>query len=395
MSAKRDYYEVLAVDRKASSDDIKRAYRKLAMKYHPDRNPGDREAESRFKEATEAYDVLSDAKKRQLYDQYGHEGLRGTSSYDYSHMDVGDIFSMFGDIFGDLFGGSSRRRGGASRGRSIQYEIAVSMEEVFSGVSREIEFQRLDNCANCQGTGARPGAEPKTCPGCKGAGQVAQSGFGGMFRMVSTCPVCSGSGKIVEDKCPDCHGRAQVPARRKLDVRIPAGIHDGQQVRVPGEGEPAPGGRGPAGDLYVLVRVLNHKLFERQEDHLVMHMPISFTQAALGCRLKAPTLNGEEVEVDVPKGTQHGEHRVLRGKGIPNLRSGDRGDLYVIFEIEIPKRLSGRQEKLLREFAETEDRHVMPESRGFFERIREYLTGWGDNHDQRQEASTTDSEKSR
>lgn len=380
MSSRRDYYEILGVERGTSADDVKRAYRKLAMKYHPDRNPGDAEAEAKFKEATEAYDVLSDSQKRSLYDQYGHEGLRGTSSYDYSHMDVGDIFSMFGDIFGDLFGGSRRGRRGSSRGRSMQVEIGITLEEVFSGVSKEIEFQRLEVCATCEGSGAKPGAQVKQCPACHGSGQVAQSGFGGMFRMVSACPVCSGQGRVVEEKCSKCAGRGQEAARRKLEVRIPAGIHDGQQVRVPGEGEqPAKGGKAAAGDLYVLVRVLDHRLFRREEDHLIMHMPISFTQAALGGRLKVPSLDGEEMEVEVKRATQHGQHTILKGKGIPNLRSQRRGDLYVVFQIEVPAKLTSKQEKLLREFAETEDREVMPESRGFFDRIREYLTGGGDD----------------
>ena len=377
MATKRDYYEVLNVERNASGDEIKRAYRKLAMKYHPDRNPDDAEAERRFKEATEAYDVLTDPQRRQLYDRYGHEGLRGTSGYDYSHMDVGDIFSMFGDIFGDVFGErGGRRQRGSGRGPSLQTEIEITLEEVLSGTEKEIEYSRKQTCETCQGSGAKPGSTPKTCATCAGRGQVAQSGFGGMFRMVTTCPDCAGSGRMVTDRCRDCRGNGRVPQKRHVTVHIPPGVDDGQSVRVTGEGEAGPMG-GPPGDLYVIIRIAAHRLFEREGEHLVLKMPISFTQAALGAEVNVPTVDGEEHALRIKPGTQHGDHLRLPGLGLPELRTGRRGDMVVLFTIEIPRKLNSRQKQLLQEFSETETNHrsVMPHTKGFFERIREYLTG--------------------
>jgi molecular chaperone DnaJ len=386
MATTRDYYEVLGVEKGASADDIKRAYRKLAMKHHPDRNPGDVDAERSFKEAAEAYEVLSDPSKRQRYDQYGHAGLRGQAGHDFSHMDVGDIFSMFEDIFGDALGGPARgrRRGGrAQRGYSLETQVEITLEEVLSGAEREVEFTRQDLCDNCSGSGATPGSQPVTCTTCNGNGQVAQAGFGGMFRMVTTCPACGGSGKVVRDPCRDCSGSGRRPKRRVLNVRIPAGIHDGQAIRVPGEGEPGTGG-GPRGDLHVVVRVAPHDLFIREDDHLVMKMPISFAQAALGAIIKVPTLNGrakddtgdgsdQRAEITIKAGTQHGEIIRLPGLGLPNLRTGRRGDLAALLLIEVPKKLTDEQARLLREYARTENHDVLPETRGFWERIKSYL----------------------
>jgi molecular chaperone DnaJ len=378
MPTQADYYEVLGIEREAGVADVKRAYRKLAMKYHPDRNPGDAEAEVRFKEAAEAYEVLSNAEKRQRYDRYGHAGLKGTSGHDFSHMDAGDIFSMFEDIFGGggggPFGGARRRRGrqGPQRGYDLQTQAEVTLEEVASGVEREIEFTRQDLCESCKGSGAAPGAQPVACVSCGGAGQVAQSGLGGMFRMVTTCPACAGAGKVVKDKCKTCAGDGRQPKKRVLSVKIPAGIHDGQAIRVPGEGEPGAMG-GPHGDLHVVVRVKEHELFTREDDHLILKMPISFTQAALGATLKVPVIDGEH-EVTIKPGSQHGDLIRAAGKGLPNLRNGRRGDLAIVLMIEIPNRLTERQEELLREFAETEDRDVMPHSRGFWDKIKSYIS---------------------
>ncbi len=374
MATTRDYYEILSIDRNADGETIKRSYRKLAMKYHPDRNPGDTEAETRFKEAAEAYEVLSNAEKRKRYDRYGHAGLRGTSGHDFSHMDAADIFSMFEDIFGDLGGGRARggRRGRAQRGYDLETQTEVTLEEVATGVEREIEFTRQDLCETCGGNGAKPGTEPVTCITCAGTGQVSQSGFGGMFRMVTTCQACAGQGKVYREKCPGCGGSGRMPRERKLKVRIPPGIHSGQAVRIVGEGEPGAMG-GPRGDLHVVVRVADHKVFQREDDHLILRMPVSFTQLALGAQVNVPTLSGES-QVTIRPGTQHGEVFRLPGKGLPNLRSGRMGDLVVLLMIEIPKKLTAEQEKLLREFAQTEDHSVMPESRGFWERIKEYLS---------------------
>ncbi len=378
MPTQRDYYEVLGIDRGAGDDDVKRAYRKLAMKYHPDRNPGDEEAERNFKEAAEAYEVLSDANKRQRYDQYGHAGLKGQAGHDFSHMEAGDIFSMFEEIFGGgggpFGGGGRRRRGrqGPQRGYDLQTQTEITLEEVADGVEREIEFTRQDLCEDCNGTGAAPGAQPVTCVACGGTGQVAQSGLGGMFRMVTTCPQCGGQGKVVKDKCKTCGGDGRQPKRRVLSVKIPPGIHDGQAVRVPGEGEPGQMG-GPHGDLHVVVRIQEHELFTREDNHLILKMPISFTQAALGATVDVPTIHDTH-ELTIKPGSQHGDILRIPGKGLPSLRGGRSGDMAVILLIEVPTKLSEKQENLLREYAETEDRDVMPQSSGFWDKIKSYIS---------------------
>ena len=374
MATERDYYEILNVSKSASAEEIKRAYRKLAMKYHPDRNPDDKEAEQKFKEASEAYEVLADSEKRQRYDQFGHAGLRGTSSHDFSHMDVGDIFSMFEDIFGgDAFGGRSRRggRGRAQRGYDLETEVEITLEDIAAGTEQEVDFTRQDQCETCSGSGAKPGSEPVACVTCGGSGQVAQSGFGGMFRMVTTCPACHGGGKIVKDKCADCKGSGRQPKHRTITVKIPPGVHHGQAVRVPGEGEPGPGG-GPRGDLHVVISVKEHELFSREDDHLILRMPVSFTQASLGGKVTVPTLNGEQ-ELTLKPGTQHGDLFRIPEQGLPNLRTGRRGELVVMATIEIPKKLNETQKDLLRQFAETENHKVMPESTGFWDKIKSYL----------------------
>ena len=373
MATQRDYYEILGISRDADGAEIKRSYRKMAMKYHPDRNPGDEEAERLFKEAAEAYEVLADGEKRQRYDRFGHEGLRGTSGHDFSHMDVGDIFSMFEDIFGG--GGRSRGRS-SGRGYDLETQTTISLEDVLHGTEREIEFTRQDLCETCQGTGAKPGSKPDTCVTCAGAGQVAQAGFGGMFRMVATCPNCRGTGQVIKDKCPDCRGGGRQPKKRVLNVKIPPGIHSGQAIRVPSEGEPGTGGAGGGGlrgDLHVVVQVQPHDLFERDEDNLVLRMPVSFTQAALGAKVTVPTLEGEH-ELSIKAGTQHGALFRVKDKGLPNLRSGHRGELIVVLLIEVPKKLTSEQERLLREFAQTQHQQVLPENEGFWEKIKTYLS---------------------
>ncbi len=378
VATERDYYEILGVARDASADDIKRSYRKMAMKYHPDRNPDDAEAEQKFKESAEAYEVLSDSDKRQRYDQFGHAGLRGTSGHDFSGMGVDDIFSMFGDIFGDAFGGNlggrraGRRGNRPQQGYSLETQIELTLEDVAGGTDREIEFTRRDTCDSCSGSGNKPGTKPIPCVACGGQGQVQQTGLGGMFRMVTTCPQCGGQGKVYKEKCPDCRGAGTQPKHRKLNVKIPAGIHDGQAIRVAGEGEPGPHG-GPRGDLHVVVRVAEHSLFQREDDHLVLRMPISFTQASLGAEVEVPTINGKE-SITIEPGSQHGDLIRLREKGLPNLRSGHQGDLVVVLLIEIPKKLTDQQEQLLREYAETEDRDVLPHSKSFWEKITDYLS---------------------
>ena len=375
MVTQRDYYEILGLQRNAGANDIKRAYRKMAMKYHPDRNPGDDAAERSFKECAEAYEVLTDPDKRQRYDRFGHEGLRGVSGHDFSGMDFGDIFSMFEDVFGGMGGlggrGSRTGRSRRNRGYDLQTQAEVTLEDVASGVEREIEFTRQDLCATCHGNGYKPGTEPIVCTGCGGQGKVAQTGFGGMFRMVTACPHCVGKGRIYKDKCGKCKGSGRQPKRRVLNVRIPPGIHEGQAIRVAGEGEPGVDG-GPHGDLHVVIRCAEHELFTREEDHLILKMPLGFTQAALGARIQVPTIDGQE-ELAIPGGTQHGAMFRMPGKGLPNLRSGHRGDLVVVVLIEIPTKLTATQKDLLRSFAETEDRDVMPHSKGFWDKIKEHL----------------------
>jgi len=383
MPTTRDYYEVLSVERTADGEEIKRAYRRLAMKYHPDRNPDDAEAEMKFKEAAEAYEVLSDDSKRKIYDQYGHEGLRGhgAAGHDFNRMNVDDIFSMFNDIFGGGggFGGRPGGRRGPARGYDLETEVVLDLKDVSTGVSKDVEFTRMDICDTCTGSGAKPGTTPETCGTCNGQGKVQQAGMGGMFRMVTACPNCRGRGTIIKDKCDSCHGKGRIGKKRSLSVKIPAGIHDGQAVRVPGEGEPpsvdvSPSGQGARGDLHVVVRVKKHEFFERDGDHLLMEMPISFTQASLGAEVEVPTIDGKET-LNIKKGTQYGDIFRIHDAGLPNLRSGRKGDLIVVAKIETPKKLTSKQEELLREFAKTEDKHVNPESHGFWKKITDFIGG--------------------
>jgi molecular chaperone DnaJ len=385
MPTTRDYYEILSVEKTSDGEEIKRAYRRLAMKYHPDRNPNDPEAEARFKECAEAYEVLSDPQMRQRYDQFGHEGLRGmgAAAHDFSRMNVHDIFSMFEDIFAGLGGGGpggrgrQRGGGGVARGYDLETEVVLTLEEVLSGVERDVEFTRLDVCEKCTGTGAKPGSKPVKCATCGGQGRVQHAGLGGMFRMVTACPSCGGRGQVIREICETCRGKGRVPKKRKLAVRVPPGISEGQAVRVQGEGEPppmeaSPAGEGVRGDLHVVVRVKEHTLFQREGDHLILEMPISFTQAALGAEIEVPTLGGGH-KATIPRGTQHGSIVRIAGAGLPNLRSGRRGDLVLGLRVEIPTRMTQAQEKLLRQFAETEDERVLPESQGFVRKIKDWL----------------------
>jgi len=383
MPTTRDYYEILGLSKGADAEEIKRAYRRLAMKYHPDRNPGDAEAETKFKEAAEAYEVLSDPQKKARYDQYGHEGLRGggAASHDFSRMDPNDIFSMFSDLFEGMGGMGGQRggrgRGGVARGFDLETEVQISLEEVLAGCERDVEFDRLDVCDTCTGNGAKPGSKPTKCGTCGGQGRVQQSGMGGMFRMVVACPECRGSGQIIKEYCPSCRGRGRVPKRRKLAVKIPPGIQDGQAIRVQGEGEPpppevSPKGDGVRGDLHVGVRIKQHEVFKREGDHLVVEVPVTFTQATLGAEINIPSLDGAK-KLTLPRGTQHGTLLRIAGAGLPNLRSGRRGDLAVITRIEVPKKLNSKQEDLLREYAKTEDEKLLPETHSFWKRVKGWL----------------------
>lgn len=376
MATKRDYYEVLGVSRQASPEEIKRAYRQAALKYHPDRNKA-RDAETKFKEAAEAYEVLADPERRQRYDRYGHAGLDGVPVHDFSGMGIDDIFSIFGDLFGDMFGGP-RGRGRAERGVDIQTVIEIDLNDVATGVEKTLRFERTDFCDRCGGQGAEPGSQRRTCRTCGGYGQVERQTSMGFFvtRTVTDCPTCHGRGDVVEKPCRACTGTGRAEKERVLAVKIPAGIHEGQSVRVRGEGEPGPGGMA-RGDLICVVRIRPHEFLERDGDHLICRLPLSFTQAALGAQVEVPTLTGS-APLRIPPGTQHGALFQLSGKGLPNLRTGRVGDEIVQVFVEIPKKLARAQEELLRQFAATEDKNVLPESKGFFERMKEYLTGRAD-----------------
>lgn len=362
MADKRDYYEVLGVSRDADDAAIKKAYRQLAKKYHPDTNPGDKEAEAKFKEASEAYAVLSDAEKRRQYDQFGHSafenGGAGGGGFDYSNM--GDIFSDIfggGDIFGDLFGGGSRRRNsnGPMRGADVRKSVRITFAESVKGTSKKIDIEFKDPCQKCNGTGAKPGTQPETCPKCGGKGQVVytQQSFLGMVRNVQPCPDCNGTGKIIKEKCPDCHGNGYINTRKTIEVTIPAGIDNGQSVRIQGKGEPGVNG-GPRGDLLVEVVVSRHPILQRQGMDVYSTAPISFAQAALGGEVRITTIDGDVV-YEVKPGTQTDTRIRLKGKGIPSLRNkAVRGDQYVTLVVQVPTGLNEVAKEALRQFdAET------------------------------------------
>lgn len=378
---KRDYYEVLGVDRGADDATIKKAYRQLAKKYHPDANPGDKEAEKKFKEASEAYAILSDAEKRRQYDQFGHAafegGAGGTGGFDFSGMDMGDIF---GDIFGDFFGGGSRRSAsnGPMKGANIRTSVRITFEEAVFGCEKEIELVLKDECATCHGTGAKPGTSPETCTKCGGKGKVvfSQQSLFGMVQNVQTCPDCRGTGKIVKEKCSDCRGTGYISSRKKIKVSIPAGIDNGQSVRIRDKGEPGTNG-GPRGDLLVEVIVSSHPIFQRQDMNIFSTAPISFAQAALGGEVKISTVDGD-VLYEVKPGTQTDTRIRLKGKGVPSLRNKNvRGDQYVTLVVQVPTNLSSEAKEALREFdaaagntlkkgAETGTKQEKHRKKGFF-----------------------------
>jgi molecular chaperone DnaJ len=353
MATKRDFYEVLGVPKNASDDEIKKAYRKLAMKYHPDRNQGESatQAEAKFKEAKEAYEMLSDSEKRAAYDQYGHAGvdpnMRGPGGA--GAQGFGGFADAFGDIFGDIFGQARRGGGGGGRqvyrGNDLSYALEITLEEAAAGKDAQIRIPSWDECETCHGTGAKPGTSAKTCTTCNGSGSVQMRQ--GFFSVQQTCPHCRGSGKIIPDPCGTCHGQGRIKRQKTLEVKIPAGIDEGMRIRSTGNGEPGTNG-GPAGDLYIEIRIKKHEIFEREGDDLHCVVPISFTTAALGGEIKVPTLQGQAA-IDIPEGTQNGKQFRLRGKGIKGVRSSVAGDLYCHLSVETPVKLTEHQRKLLKE----------------------------------------------
>jgi molecular chaperone DnaJ len=357
---KRDYYDVLGVRRDASDEEMKKSYRKLAMKFHPDKNPGDRDAEDKFKEAAEAYDVLRDSQKRQLYDQFGHEGVKGTGFRGFSGFE--DISSTFGDIFEDFFGfGTRRRRSSARRGTDLRYDLKLSFKEAAFGKETEIEIVKPVRCDTCEGSGSKPGTYPVNCPGCEGRGQVTRSQ--GFFMISTTCHHCNGEGKIIASPCKECNGTGKIERKKKVSVNIPGGVESGSRLRLRGEGEEGIKG-GISGDLYVVLHVEDHPFFEREGNDIICQIPISFTQAALGAEIDIPTLNGTK-KINTPKGTQSGHIFRLKGEGTYNLRGGPRGSQIVQVIVKTPTKLSKKQEALLRELAKLGGEETPPKRRFF------------------------------
>ncbi len=374
MPSQRDYYESLGVEKSASADEIKKAYKKLALKYHPDRNPGDQEAIEKFKEAASAYDVLSDADKRARYDRFGHAGVNGPGGGGGPQFqDMGDIFEHFGDLFEGfgLGGGRKRSRGGVQRGSDLKASVTIDLKQASTGLEKEIDIPRKKSCAKCSGTGSEPGHKPERCDYCGGQGQVIQSQ--GFFRVQTACPACRGQGTIIRHKCNSCFGSGREDEKVSLNVKIPAGIDNGMQLCLRGEGEAGPNG-GPRGDLYVDVHVRPHSVFKREGVHLLCQVPISYTQAALGSKIEIPLLEGK-TDVDLPPGTQPGEVIRLRGKGMPDPRGGRTGDLHIEVQLVVPKKLVADHEALLRKLAEMEQAHVMPHQTSWFDKVKAMFAG--------------------
>jgi molecular chaperone DnaJ len=374
--AKRDYYQVLDVARTATEAEIKKAYRRLAMKYHPDRNPNDHEAESRFKEVKEAYEILCDAPKRAAYDQFGHAGLdasRGGQGFDPRDA-FGDIF---GEVFGDIFGGGRRNRSGIYRGADLRYELALDLEQAVFGSTANVEFATLAECAECKGSGSAQGAAPATCETCRGAGQVRmQQGF---FAVQQTCPRCNGRGQVITDPCSGCRGQGRLRRQKTLAVKVPAGVDNGDRIRLAGEGEAGRNG-GPAGDLYVEIRVREHKIFERDGSHLSCEVPVSFATASLGGAIEVPTLAGNAT-IKVPPETQSGRVFRLREKGIKPVRGGPTGDLFCRIVVETPVNLTREQKELLRAFEESlksDARRHHPREDSWLDGVKRFFSSLGE-----------------
>jgi len=370
MATKRDYYEVLGLKKEAGADDIKKAYRQMALKNHPDRNPGDAEAEARFKEAAEAYEILSDQGKRQRYDRYGHAGVEGAAHHDFRNAD--DIMSAFGDIFGggifgDLF---QQRKRGPRAGQDLLMKLDIELLEAARGTTKVVDVNRQEPCVDCNGSGARKGTVATTCNYCGGQGQVVQSR--GFFQVATTCPACGGDGVRINDPCPNCKGQGRTPTVAHIKIDVPPGVETGMWLQLRNQGEAGDPGA-PRGNLRVQIQVKKHPFFERVRNDLVCQVPISFPQAALGGEMQVPTLDGPD-RLMVPKGTQSGDVLKLKGRGMPDINGRGRGDELVEVHVETPRHLTTRQEELLRELAEIEHRDVSPKRKSFFDKLKDYFT---------------------
>jgi molecular chaperone DnaJ len=369
--SKRDYYEVLGVGREAGDPEIKGAYRKLALAHHPDRNPDDPNAEEKFKEASEAYSVLSDGQKRAAYDRYGHAGLQGAAG------PSAETFTDFSDIFGDLFGlgemfgtGGGRRRTRSQRGEDVRYDLEIAFEEAVTGMSAEIQVPRMEPCSRCQGNGSEPGSGPSACPTCHGRGEVIyQQSFLSIRR---TCSTCGGSGQVIRNPCSGCRGQGYLQVQRKLKINIPAGVDDGTRLRLAGEGQPGVN-RGPAGDLYVFLKVKEHQFFDRKDQDLHCTIPINMAQAILGAEIEVPTL-GRPHKLKIPEGTQNDTQFRLRNQGVAHLNGGGRGDIYVHIEVKVPTRLTRDQKKMVEQLRDTLPVDNAPSEKGLFEKVKDYFS---------------------
>jgi molecular chaperone DnaJ len=371
-NGKRDYYEVLGVSRNAADQEIKSAYRKLALQYHPDRNPGNQEAEEKFKEAAEAYSVLSDAQKRANYDRFGHAGAGGGFG-GFDPNAFADFSDILGDIFGfgDLFGGGGRRGSRVQRGADLRYDLELTFEEAAFGTAKKIDVPRHETCGECEGSGAQKGSGPTACPTCNGYGQVRfQQGF---FSITRTCSQCGGNGQIIKNRCTVCRGDGRVVAEKTLDFKIPAGVDNGTKLRMSGEGDAGAKG-GPSGDLYIVLNVREHDFFERREHDLYCHIPITFPQAALGAQIVVPTLEGEQEKINVPAGTQTGSTFRVKGRGVSKRGGSARGDLYVTVDVVVPTKLSREQKDLLAKLSSTLDTKNEPVQKKILERVKEIFS---------------------
>ena len=376
MSSKRDYYEILGVARTATDGELKSAYRKQAMKYHPDKNPGDKEAEEKFKEAAEAYSVLNDQNQRAKYDRFGHAGVGSSAASSGGAGFGGAGFPGFEDILGDLFGFSDMfggRQGGrqVQRGSDLRYDLEITLEEAAQGVKTKIQIPRLENCTGCKGSGSAPGTTPSSCPTCNGIGQVRyQQGF---FSVSRTCSYCRGTGKVIKDPCTECKGEGRVAHERSLEIKIPPGVDTGARLRVQNEGEAGAGG-GPSGDLYIVISIKEHPVFERQDNNLYCAAPVTFAQAALGAEITVSTLDGEDT-IKIGEGTQTGKIFKLKGKGMPALGGRGRGDLFVAVTVTTPTNLTREQRKLLEDLARLESNDIaLPHEKGIFEKVKDIFS---------------------